>query len=127
MGHDENGIMFDENESTPCSVCLASFPMELTFPPTPKPVITPPPVEPTESPTFAPTTFQPTPTDKTDEPTDMFAKEGCMCNPDDQESEMTWRCGDTDLYVCPGVERICFGQADGIVRYLLLTQEQCDE
>ena len=54
------------------------------------------------------------------------AMEGCMCNANDAESEMSWKCGN-EIYVCPNVQRICDAQGSVNSVYYSITQTQCDD
>lgn len=53
------------------------------------------------------------------------AMEGCYCPVNNQESDMSWKCGN-DIYVCPDVERICSVQASRNSVYYSITKDQCD-
>lgn len=52
------------------------------------------------------------------------AAEGCDCNVDDSTS-LTFKCGN-EIYVCPGVERVCSVQESQNSDYFAITQVQCD-
>jgi hypothetical protein len=59
------------------------------------------------------------------------AMEGCMCEANDFEWEQSWKCGDDEIYLCPGVDKICSTQATAAgskfsMKYYSITEEQCN-
>jgi hypothetical protein len=63
---------------------------------------------------------------------DGTAKEGCMCEVNDNEWDQSWKCGNDEIYVCPNVgDKICSTQAEtmlrrGTMKFYKLSDEQCD-
>ena len=56
--------------------------------------------------------------------TTAVAAEDCGCDVDDSTSQ-TFKCGN-EIYVCPGVERVCSVQESENSEYFAITQVQCD-
>ena len=59
------------------------------------------------------------------------AMEACFCEANDYEWEQSWKCGDDEIYLCPGVadDKICSTQAEGSklpMKYYSITEDQCN-
>ena len=101
--------------------------VELLFVPDPTeaPVVDPtesPVADPTEAPVVDPT--EAPVVDPTEAPV-VDPNEGCLCDKDD-ESLQSWKCGN-DVYICPGVERLCSVQPSQNPDFYRITQDECDE
>ena len=113
------------NEKPPTDSPTLSVELLFVPDPTEAPVVDPtesPVADPTEAPVVDPT--EAPVVDPTEAPV-VDPNEGCLCDKDD-ESLQSWKCGN-DVYICPGVERLCSVQPSQNPDFYRINQDECDE